>query len=102
MSVGAISALPPYALNAPGNNAQDRYYYANWVKDNVMPRLQQLGVDPKLVKQAAEPAHLLQPGKASLVRAFKDLYPNNTVQQVGQRMLDMMGEKGPQFPNLSI
>lgn len=166
----AGGALPPYALNAPGNNAQDRYYYANWVKDNVMPRLQQLGVDPQLVKQAvwfgvsegiftvarngkygqedgspqnpltfsnlgddpsinrttstpegfgpyrfksgnwqvgiagAQVHDAIVPGnsKASLVRAFKDLYPNNTVQQVGQRMLDMMGEKGTQFPNLSI
>jgi peptidoglycan hydrolase-like protein with peptidoglycan-binding domain len=166
----AGGALPPYALNAPGNNAQDRYYYAHWVKDNVMPRLQQLGVDPKLVKQAvwfgvsegiftvarngkygqengspqspltfsnlgddpsinrttstpegfgpyrfksgnwqvgiagAQVHDAIVPGnsKASLVRAFKDLYPNNTVQQVGQRMLDMMGEKGTQFPNLSI
>jgi peptidoglycan hydrolase-like protein with peptidoglycan-binding domain len=166
----AGGALPPYALDAPGNNAQDRYYYAHWVKDNVMPRLQQLGVDPKLVKQAvwfgvsegiftvarngkygqengspqspltfsnlgddpsinrttstpegfgpyrfksgnwqvgiagAQVHDAIVPGnsKASLVRAFKDLYPNNTVQQVGQRMLDMMGEKGTQFPNLSI
>ncbi len=166
----AGGALPAYALNAPGNNTQDRYYYANWVKDNVMPRLEQLGVDPKLVKQAvwfgvsegiytvarngrygqedgssqnpltfsnlgddpsinrgtstpegfgpyrfksgnwqvgiagAQVHDAIVPGnsKASLVRAFKDLYPNNTVQQVGQRMLDMMGEKGTQFPNLSI
>lgn len=166
----AGGTLPPYALNAPGNNAQDRYYYANWVKDNVMPRLEQLGVDPKLVKQAvwfgvsegiytvarngkygqedgshqnpltfsnlgddpsinrttstpegfgpyrfksgnwqvgiagAQVHDAIVPGnsKASLVRAFKDLYPNDTVQQVGQRMLDMMGEKGTQFPNLSI
>jgi peptidoglycan hydrolase-like protein with peptidoglycan-binding domain len=166
----AGGALPPYALNAPGNNTQDRYYYANWVKDNVMPRLEQLGVDPKLVKQAvwfgvsegiytvarngkygqedgshqnpltfsnlgddpsinrttstpegfepyrfksgnwqvgiagAQVHDAIVPGnsKASLVRAFKDLYPNDTPQQVGQRMLDMMGEKGTQFPNLSI
>jgi peptidoglycan hydrolase-like protein with peptidoglycan-binding domain len=166
----AGGALPAYALNAPGNNTQDRYYYANWVKDNVMPRLEALGVDPKLVKQAvwfgvsegiftvarnggygqedgssqnpltfsnlgddpsinsktstpegfgpyrfksgnwqvgiagAQVHDAIVPGnsKASLVRAFKELYPNNSVQQVGQRMLEMMGEKGTQFPNLSI
>ncbi len=166
----AGGALPAYALNAPGNNTQDRYYYANWVKDNVMPRLEALGVDPKLVKQAvwfgvsegiftvarngrygqedgssqnpltfsnlgddpsinsktstpegfgpyrfksgnwqvgiagAQVHDAIVPGnsKANLVRAFKELYPNNSVQQVGQRMLEMMGEKGTQFPNLSI
>jgi peptidoglycan hydrolase-like protein with peptidoglycan-binding domain len=164
-------ALAPYALNAPGNNTEDRPYYASWVKDNVMPRLEALGVDPHLVKQAvwfglsegiytvarnpgygqengspqnpltfsnlgddpsinsttstpegfgdyrfrsgnwqvgiagAQVHDAIVPGnsQASLVRAFQALYPDATVQQVGQRMLDMMGETGTRFPpNLSV
>lgn len=40
-------------INPPADNESARTYWAQYVKDEVMPRLQELGVDPELVKDAA-------------------------------------------------
>ena len=169
---GQLSHLD--GINPPADNTSARPYWANYVKDEVMPRLQQLGVDPQLVKDAVwfglsegiytiannpgyKQANGTQPqspigfsnfadshnweansvngqtafppglpygnygwrsgnwqvgiagaqvtdavDSGNLVKAFKQLYGNMSPEELGQKMLGLIGEGQRDFPNLSI
>lgn len=95
------SAQTPISASNLGDNLQgDRTNYKTATPDGFAPYTPrsgnwQVGIGGNQVYDA------MVGNPSSLQRAFEKLYPGQTPQQVGQRMLELMGDKSSTFPNVS-